>query len=222
MTHPDFTATLKENGRLECAAVLLLPLLYPEQRPDDRLAQTYAALCGYLIRVWAQADDAWAQERQHIRPVHAVMPDKAIARIERDFQTRLPKALWTGFVILELLNAAEGEGRRSVETIAAELSAKLGMTDTNFKARVWREWAPSAHLCAAFAACHLARSTKDEVNFTLTHFLLSSDDAVVEFANFAELFEPSVLNDPRIPVDDGALRRSRVLRDWPDHKSHDF
>jgi len=215
---------LEDHGRLECAAIVLASLMYPDRRPGAAFDRTYDALCRYLIQVRAESDGEWAHGLQLIRPVHALVAPAAVARIQRDMATRLPKALWTGFIATKLLKdgSSSEDAKASVEGLTSDLAAKLEMTDTNLKARAWRPWLPVVHLCVAYSHCHLTASDRQRAFFELVRFLLGSDQALLAFARLAEDLEPTVVAEPRIPIRDDDLVRVRIAHAAPDQNSSDL
>ena len=212
-----YSVSLEEHGRHECAASILLGLLYPEwSEPDGALDAVYLGLCGYMLRAAADQPDGWAEQRQMIRPIHAFVSPRQIQRTGRDIATRLPKTLWTGLVAYELITGVRSLGhpgdkaRRSVAPIAEDMAGHLNMSASNFKARAWRPWARAAHLCATFAQLHLRGVQNGQPTFRLVEFLIGSDAAPLAFASAAASLENKVADHPKIPASHEDLVRIRV------------
>tara|TARA_R110002051_G_scaffold41530_7_gene86164 strand:- start:53945 stop:54643 length:699 start_codon:yes stop_codon:yes gene_type:complete len=201
-----FSVSLEEHGRHECAATILMGLLYPDSRkPDGTLDTLYASLCGYLLRVSSEHSEGWAEERQLLRPIHAFTSAEQIQRTQRDIQTRLPKALWAGLVARELLTGVRSLGypepaRKTVAPIAEDMAGYLKMSASNLKARAWRPWARSAHLCTVLADLHVRGVQESEPTFRLMEFLIGSDTPPLAFATAAQALEDAVANHPKIPA----------------------
>ena len=210
-----YEANLQDNGRFECAATFLTPLLFPEwAEPDHSLDTRYHALCGYLLRQASERGDGWAENLQRMRPIHAFMDYETIARTERDVGTRLKKALWAGLVAKELLDGYQSiepslPARRTVAPIARDFAGHLRMTATNFAARAWRPWMPSIHLCVALADVHVG-VTAVSGSFNLVEALTSSDEAPAALAALAEEHVHKVLVHPKIPVSASELLRVHI------------
>lgn len=212
-----FSVSLEEHGRHECAATIMMGLLYPEwDEPDVTLDAIYESLCGYLLRVTSERGDGWAEDRQLMRPIHAFVSSQRIERVQRDIATRLPKALWTGFVARELVLGVRSFGnpdappRKAAAPIAEEMAGYLKMSASNLKARAWRPWARSAHLCIAFAHLHLLGTREGESRFELAKFLVDSDCSPLVFANLASSWEEAVAEHRKIPTTREQLLRIRV------------
>lgn len=212
-----FSVSLQEHGRLECAATILLGLLYPEwPEPDGALDSIYLGLCGYVLRAAAEQPDGWAEERQLIRPIYALISPEKVKRAERDIATRLPKALWTGLVAWELITGVRSLGkpgdtaRTTVAPIAEDMAGHLKMSASNLKARAWRPWARAAHLCATFAHFHLRSVQDGQSTFRLIEFLIGSDAAPLAFADIALSLEDAVAQHSRIPANHQDLVRVRI------------
>lgn len=213
----SFSVSLEEHGRHECAAALLMGLVYPESiKPGAAFDTLFNGLCGYLLRVSGEQPDGWAEDRQLMRPIHAFASQQQVERAQRDIATRLPKALWAGLVASELITGVRplgkpgDRGRKSVAPIAEDMAGYLQMSASNFKGRAWRPWARSAHLCATFANLHMRCVEDGEPRFRLVEFLISSDAGPLAFSTIAASLEDAVVGHSKIPTDQSGLLRIRV------------
>lgn len=209
--------TLRDHGRLETTALIVLTMTYPDWRPDKSLEARFDETCSVVIRRRGR-DQAWAAEQQLLRPRHMVVSDKRVATATRQINNALPKCLDAGWMALpfvrELIVGPDAplpwaQKKLTANAMAAAIAEKTGATPENVKTRIWRRSSPVIHLCVAYAALHISGTVGRDPN-DLMDFLSESDANLLLFLRTAEMLEEAVIAEPRLPVTGQDIFRLRL------------
>lgn len=209
--------TLRDHGRLETTALIILTLTYPDWRPDNSLEARFDEVCSVVVRRRCR-DQAWANEQQLVRPRHVVVSDKRVATAMRQIQNALPKCLDAGWMALPFVRdlivgpgapPSENLRKLTANAMATAVAHKTGATPENVKTRIWRRSGPVIHFCVAYAALHIGGTVARSPN-ELIDFLAESDANLLLFLRTAEMLEEAVIAEPRLPVTEQNIFRIRL------------
>jgi hypothetical protein len=180
------------------AAILACP---PGVGDDEKRSRYQIVLCAEALRAKYGWDEEWRNKPQHIKPIYAFHPLRAVKRDINTINRQLQNRLHAAHVAIAFLKQAEtgqtppdfpkDAKQLSINEMVRTLTFSEKIDIDNFETRIWRPSLPVIHLAAAFAI-NTAIEQKAGKKTSLGDIIFNQE-MISDIIHKAELYESLLL-----------------------------
>lgn len=157
---PDCLIDYRKLEDYEAGAILVTWLAYPGKKDrDEARAALHQSLCALTLRAQAEADPAWANAPQAMKPIYALRAQRQIDKDLKSLRRRLRDRMIAAKMAIAYLKEVpigelpllpDGIKSLSLNQLSEMVLEEASQSDpVNVESRIWRPSLPVIHLAAA-------------------------------------------------------------------------